>query len=78
MQVAVPGSPWNSNAGFRALYTADTTVLVSEAAGAIALPSGALAWSHEAAGDVWQILQGATDERPRAWWLCCTAITSLA
>ena len=78
MQVALPGHPWTSNAGLRALYTSDTTVLVSEAAGAIALPAGAFAWSHEASGDVWQIRHGATGDAPRAWWLSFTALTSLA
>jgi uncharacterized protein len=78
MQVAIPGHPWTSSAGLRALYTADTAVLISEAAGAIALPAGAFAWSHEAVGDVWQIQRGATGDIPRAWWLSFGALTSPA
>jgi uncharacterized protein len=78
MQSATPGQTWTSNAGLRALYTADTAVLISEAAGAVALPAGACAWSHEASGDVWQIRHGATGDAPRAWWLSFTALTSPA
>jgi uncharacterized protein len=61
-----PGMPWHSTASLRAVYSAAACRLHSGDE-TLELPAGTLAWSDDAAGQLW-MLDG-TSASPQAWWL---------